>query len=44
MVVLRFAGGLAALCAFALSMQTSVAETPKHCGILNYAKGWKIKI
>src|SRR5713226_3387020 len=36
MVRLRLAGGLAALCAFALMIPASAGETPKHGGILNF--------
>src|SRR5437870_4408282 len=36
MVTLRFAGGLAALCAFALMLPATAEETPKRGGILTY--------
>src|SRR5437762_13717811 len=36
MVTLRFAGGLAALCAFAVMLPATAEETPKRGGILNY--------
>src|ERR1700688_3711496 len=36
MVMLRFAGGLAVLCALALTAPAGAGETPKHGGILNY--------